>query len=139
MNEWIKYDGTNPPTDRTKDVRWRIDFGHGSYVTHYAGAMGIAPAGAIAWQYLDPYPVEPEMPDVVWISGWNLPDGEGHWVREEIIHGSGRNRYRRCVEITPVLLGHVESVLCDRTCGKCSAQMMMADHFCPRCGAEVKR
>ena len=96
--------------------------------------------GLVAYKYHDPYvEPEPEMPDVVWVSGWALPDGEGHWVREEIIHGSGRNRYRRCVEITPVLLGHVESVLCDRTCGKCSAQMMMADHFCPRCGAEVKR
>jgi len=137
MNEWIKYDGTNPPTDRTKDVRWRIDFGHGSYVTHYAGAMGIAPAGAIAWQYLDPYPVEPEMPDVVWLMKTGALGGVGvlgSWYDRAC---SGTTRYRRCVEKEITLPSPDDNTI--REC-ECGAQWLsMYFSFCPHCGAEVKR
>ena len=134
MSEWIKYDGSNPPTDRTKDVRWMINPQRNWYVTCYAGHANAIPSGASAWQYLDPFfAPEPETPDVVWISGWNLPDGEGHWVREEIIPGSGRTRYRRCVEKR---IGRFNGAWqCE--CG--ASWISRHGAICPACGAEVKR
>ena len=82
MSEWIKYTGDNPPTDTSRGLHmWWM-----RSVENY-WSPGWNPVwlgnGLVAYKYHDPYvEPEPEMPDVVWVSGWALPDGEGHWVRE---------------------------------------------------------
>ena len=143
MSEWVKYDGTNPPTDTSKHVF--LQFNNHVYAMRagvwtepafheYCFAVAAKP---VRWCYLDPVEPEPEMPDVVWISGWNLSDGEGHWGREEIIPGSGRNRYRRCVEKEFGRSGHTGSEQWHCECGAWWDSTYGA--FCPACGGEVKR
>ncbi len=74
-SNWIKYTGDNPPTNTSKDVRWRVTGRH--HIHSLAGESKEehhVPETAVAYQYLEPYK-EPEMPDEI------FADIDGHWLK----------------------------------------------------------
>lgn len=129
MNEWIKYDGANPPTDYDKAIvvefeqfteYWDPDWVDPKWDTAFGGLK--------RYIYLPAPPPEPEMPETLMVT----VSKRGYEIM--LSDRPGVTHYRRERTVTVTVDTYTDVCECGRRWDKC-----LKPDYCPGCGGKIER